>query len=356
MDEVQWTTELNKNEVDRRLQERVEDIKFLREELQLKKRDAVKEEEALKVFRQRAQKAISAIWTLKEISAEVQDIRQENIYAKGAIDVADRAVSNELRLFEFSLQGLNESAKNVDELIRKLRQCIYELDGDLKYKDEVQELEELCVNLKESQLNLKLRDGEFKRQGISMDEWNLLSFNRIKRAGNLIQQGNSLRSFVEIQLKEVVDNLRDQFHRTNEKFQERISEMKQTKLRLENVLRTNIDHLNAVDRNLVNLDKELLGKHGFINVCTARLETRSKRAGQELCDDSVQSALLKELAHLRRTVEQLKSKIQETNFSRKHLQAAQLQLKENIDVQSYLIQLNEVECMTRRANLLLQSF
>lgn len=356
VDEVQWTTEQNKSEVDRRLQERLEDIKFLREELQLKKRDVLKEEEALKVFRQRIEKSLQAILALYKISHEVQEIRNQNPHKNGAVDIADRAITNELRLFEQSLQELNDSQQNVDELIRKLRESSFDLDKDLKYKDDVQKLEELCVNLKESFLNLKLTEGDFKREGISMDNWNRLTFNRIKRAADLIQQGTSLRSFVEIQLKEVVDNLRDQFHRTNEKFQDRISEMKTTKIRLENTLKTNIDHLNAVDRNLVNLDKELLGKHGFINVCTARLATRSQRTDQELCEDGVQHALLKELTHLKRTVEQLKSKIQETNFSRKHLQAAQLQLKESIDIQSYLIQLNEVDCMTRRANLQLQSF
>lgn len=355
VDQVQWTTELSKKEVDRRLEERLQDIKFLREELQVKKCDSVKEEEALKVHLQRIEKLIAAVLALQAVSLEVKEIRDKNPYAKGTVDLADRAIANELQVFQSSLEALAESRENIKELIRKLRESVFELDKDLKYKDDVQAIEELCCAMKEKVLNLKETKSHFKREGIPQDEWQKLSFNRIARSSALIQQGTSFRSFVVIQLREVVENLRDQFHRTNEKFRLRIAEMKDTKLRLENTLKTTLDHMNTIDRNLVNLDKELLGKHGFINLCTTRLTIRSQRQGQELCADSVQHELLKELAHLQKTVATLKAKIEEANYSRKHLQAASLQLKENIGQQSYLIQLNEVDCMTRRENLQLQS-
>lgn len=355
MDEVHFTTEEHKKEVDQRLKERLQDIKFLREELQVKKRDAVKEEEALNVFRERVQKAISAIEALHKVTLEVQEIRKQNPYAEGSTDVADKATTLELRTFRDSLQELTDSLDNLNELIRKLRESIFNLDKDIKFKDDVQEVEELCSAMKETILNIGLTEGDFKRQGISMEEWNTLSFNRIASTSNLIQQGTSLRSFVAVQLQDIVERLRDQFHRTNEKFHERITEMKETKQRLENSLKENLNHMNTIDRNLVNLDKELLAKHGFINVCTTRLKTRSLRRGQELCDDSVQHALLKELANLKSSVTALKAQIETTNFGRKHLQAAALQLREKQQQETYLIQLNEVDCMTRRANLQLQS-
>lgn len=354
VDEVHFTTEEHKREVDRRLNERLKDITFLRDELQVKKRDALKEEEALEVFRQRLEKSISAIEALQTISMEVQDIRKQNPYAKGTVDVADRAVTNELRVFKEALQELCNSLENLNELTRKLRESIFNLDKDIKFKDDVKDVEELCCGMKETILTMRLIEGDFKREGISMDEWNKLSFNRIQSTRNLIQQGTSLRSFVAVQLKEIVERLRDQFHRTNEKFNERIAEMKETKSRLENTLKTNLDHMNTIERNLVNLDKELLAKHGFINVCTTRLNTRSQRRGQELCEDGVTHALLKELANLKSSVIALKAQIETTNFSGKHLQAAALQLKEKLQQETYLIQLNEVDCMTRRANLQLQ--
>lgn len=356
VDEVHWTTELNKKEVDRRLQERVKDIEFLRDELQVKKRDAIKEEECLEVFTNRVKKAIRVISDLQKISQEVFTVRGQNPYANGTKDVADKALHVELLLFQDCLTELSESMENLLEGTRKLRESTYNLDQDIKSKDDVKEVEELCCAMKETLLTIKLSDGQFKKEGISMDEWNKRSWNRINSTSNLIKQATNIRSFVAVQLKEIVERLRDQFHRTNEKFNERIVEMKNTKVRLENSLKSNIDHMNTIDRNLVVLDKELLDKHGFINVCTSRIKTRSQlRVGQELCKDSVQDALLKELAHLKASVTALKAQIESANFSRKHLQAAALQLREKLEEESYLIQLNEVNCMTRRANLLLQS-
>lgn len=353
VDEVQWTTEQYKKEVDRRLDEQLKDIEFLREELQLKKRDAIKEEEALKVFKQRVEKKLHSIGELTRISRQVQEVRSKNPFARGTIDVADKALANELRVLEISTEDLQDCHENIRELIRKLRESIFELDNDLNLKDQVHDLDQLCKSMKETDLSLKRPStGEdFKREGISMDNWNKLSMDRINRTRELIKKGTSIRSFTEIQLKEIDDTLNDHFHRTNEKFHERITEMKETKLRLENTLKSNLDHMNTVDRNLVNLDKELLGKQGFINLCTARLKTRTMRPGQELCEDSVQAALLQELDSLHKTVAKLKAQVEETNFSSKHLQAARLQLQGQISEQSRLIQLNEVDCMTLRANL-----
>lgn len=43
----------------------------------------------------------------------------------------------------------------------------------------------------------------------------------------------SLRSYVEILLKQVVEDISNQFHRTNEQFRNRMEEMRYTKIKLE---------------------------------------------------------------------------------------------------------------------------
>lgn len=354
VDEVHWTTETHKSEVDRKLQERLQDIKFLREELQLKRRDAKQEEGALQVFRQRVKNGISTIEDLYKISIGVQKVQKENPYDKCSLDKADRALNNEIVVIRNGLQELSESLEHLNELTRKLRESIFNLDKDIKYKDGALEVEELCCAMKETISTMKLTEGNFKREGITMNEWNKLSFNRIASTRTLIQQGVSLRSFVDVQLREVVERLKDQFHRTNESFDERIIKSKERKLRLENSLKDNLNHMNTIDRNLTNLDKELLAKHGYINVCTTRLATRSQRQGQELCDDSVQHALLKELSNLKSVVVNLESQVETANFSRKHLQAAGFKLKEQLEQETYLMHLNEVGCMPKRANLNIQ--
>ena len=56
----------------------------------------------------------------------------------------------------------------------------------------------------------------------------------IKRAAQEVNKARRLRSYIDILLKQVTEDLRKQFSVTNEAFRQRIAETREAKLKLEN--------------------------------------------------------------------------------------------------------------------------
>lgn len=79
-----------------------------------------------------------------------------------------------------------------------------------------------------------------------------------------------LRSYVDILLKQVVEDLENQVSRTNEAYKKRISEMRYTKIKLENLHRESSNQVNEITRNITKLEKELADKEGYIALVQMR--------------------------------------------------------------------------------------
>lgn len=66
-----------------------------------------------------------------------------------------------------------------------------------------------------------------------MEEWNAFTTQNIQNAAKEINSTRHLRFYVDTLLKQVIDDLWDQFNVVNEAFRSRIEEMKNVKTRLE---------------------------------------------------------------------------------------------------------------------------
>ena len=66
-----------------------------------------------------------------------------------------------------------------------------------------------------------------------MQEWTRETTKNIELCKQEIKCGMSLRSYVEILFKQVVEDISNQFNRTNESFRTRMEEMRYMKMKLE---------------------------------------------------------------------------------------------------------------------------
>lgn len=124
-----------------------------------------------------------------------------------------------------------------------------------------------------------------------------------------------MRSYIDILLRQVVEDIETQVSRTNESFKKRISETRYAKIRLENLHRESSNQVNEITRNITRLEKELADKEGYIALVQTRLANRTQRPGVEMCKDLVHDTLVSELRMLRETCAKLRKMLEEVVFT-----------------------------------------
>lgn len=165
-----------------------------------------------------------------------------------------------------------------------------------------------------------------------------------------------LRSYIDIILSQLVDDLNNQVGRTNEAFTKRISETRYSKTVLEGIHNQTALKVNDMSRNITNLEKELADKEGYVTLCQMRLANRAQRPGVELCQDLAHRALVDELLALRHIVGTLSQALAQARATQRYLLHTQMTQEEEINVKTNSLKIDEVDCMTIRQSLDLPSF
>lgn len=154
----------------------------------------------------------------------------------------------------------------------------------------------------------------------------------------------------------MVEDLENQVSRTNEAFLNRIGEMRYTKNKLEAIHCATANQVNEITRNITKLEKELAEKEGFVALTQMRLGNRAQRIGLELCKDSAQNTLVRELFALRDTCGKLQKMIEQSKATLRYLLNTQMLQEEEINLKTNSLKIDEVDCMTIRETLRFQSF
>lgn len=143
------------------------------------------------------------------------------------------------------------------------------------------------------------------------EEWKNITATAIQNTAKELNSAMPLRSYVDIILKQIVEDLSNQVGRTNEAFTKRITETRYGKNVLEGIHNQTALKVNEMTRNITKIEKEIADKEGYLALVQMRLANRAQRPGVELCKDAVQDTLLRELETLRETVGNLNQMLME---------------------------------------------
>lgn len=188
------------------------------------------------------------------------------------------------------------------------------------------------------------------------EEWIECTRVGIQNTAKELNSAKQLRSYIDIILSQIVDDLTNQVGRTNESFVKRISETRYAKTVLEGIHNQTALKVNDVTRNITKLEKELAEKEGFLTLVQMRLANRAHRPGVELCQDSAHNALLDELRTLRETVGTLNQSLAQSNATLRYLLHTQMTQEAEINVKMNSLKIDEVDCMTIRQGLHFAAF
>lgn len=222
-------------------------------------------------------------------------------------DDVDKELRKERGIICKCIDILEKIFGETSEQIRRLRASIYLLDRDLANKEKSLTIDQNNLILRENQIDLYQYEGKTDLDPFNSTdpEWIRDTSKNLESTVKELGTSKQLRSYVDILLKQVIEDIENQVQRTNEAFKNRIGDMRYTKVKLEGLHCTTAKQVNEITRNITKLEKELAEKEGYIALSQMRLGNRAQRPGLELCKDKAQDSLMMELAALRATCQKL---------------------------------------------------
>ncbi|PZC71225.1 tektin-1 [Helicoverpa armigera] len=353
-DETAERAEIMKATTDRRIEERIGDIEFNKNELQIQRKEICLELEALSMYKTRLLDCLASLQAnALTICRKCLMLRDGRIGIDLVVDEVESALQQEITTILGGQSLLRRVLEQLNEQMRRLRSTRYLLDRDLQYKQAAIDLDKTNLSLKPTDLCLSVYEGyaNLDPANISADEYNAYSAKNIQMAAREVTSARPIRMFVDTILKQVIDDLWNAYKKCNHAFHERIEDTKRAKAKLEDMHRETTQKISDMQNNILQLQKALADKEGHTALAHTRLGKRAQRVGAELVRDPPGQALYYECEMLRHSTEQLQQMLHEATSSLRYLLQTQIQLEEDINVKMNTLKIDEVDCMTLRETM-----
>lgn len=357
-DETRKRQDRSQADVKKKLQQRLDDIRFWKKELDDKLEGLTTEIDNLLAFKTRVEKALQATEEPLHIARTCLANREGRVKIDLVHDDVQKELLKEVETLEGVQALLQRTLEEAIEQIRLNRKAKFLLDKDLKDKFAAQNIDEYCENLKNNSAGLHLKDGATKIETNSVcpEEWQDFSHENIENAERERMSSVQLRSNIDGILQQTCNDQLKQVAATNLAFDKRIKETRDHKGRLEDHLNKVIGQIKEIEENISRLQKGIADKEDPMKLAHTRLDSRSQRPNVELCRDPVQYRLVEEVHELEGTLAQLSARLADTKDSLKGLTRNQLDLEDDIQVKNNTLFIDEVNCMGMRKSINIQQF
>jgi len=131
-------------------------------------------------------------------------------------------------------------------------------------------------------------------------------------------------------------------------FASRVEEMHDAKRKLEDHLKKTCTEITAQEKNIEDLKLAIREKEEPMKVAQSRLEYRTHRPNNELCDDPAQRRLVEEVEEIKASIAALEDKLAEARASRADLMNTRKELETEIAYKQDSLFIDREKCMTLR--------
>ncbi|KAM6239502.1 tektin-1 isoform 3-T5 [Spheniscus humboldti] len=310
LDETEKTTQKTRSDVNKKIEQRREEIKFWKQELENKLEQIVHETEVLLTFKTRLEKSLESCKEPLVIAQKCLLNRQR----RAGIDLVHDEVEQELVKEAEVLQGV----------IALLGRTLEQTNEQISF--------------------------------VSPEDWIDFSNINIEKADKQRNNSLALGALIDGILSQTRNDMRKQCEMVNVAFRNKVKEVKDAKHKLETLLAMVMDETASQEKNIAALKKAIADKEGPVKVAQTRLEARNHRPNVELCYDTVQYRLISEVQEITKNMQRLKSTLAQAEKVLKGLSRRQLSLEEEIQVKENTLYIDEVLCMQMRESVYINSF
>ncbi|XP_039938441.1 tektin-1 isoform X1 [Hirundo rustica] len=358
VDEIEKTTQKTQSDVNKKLEQRQEEIKFWKRELDNKLEQIVHETEILLTFKNRLERALEGC---KEPLVVVQKCllyRQRRVGIDLVHDEVEQELVKEAEVLQGIIALLGRTLEQTNEQIRQNRSAKYNLEMDLKDKFTALTIDDYCASLTNDTPHIRYADNAMKLEGnfISPEDWINFSNINVEKADKQRNNSLALKALIGGILSQSANDMRKQCEMVNAAFRNRVKEVKDAKHKLETLLAMVMDEIVTQEKNIAALKKAIADKEGPVKVAQTRLEVRNHRPNVELCYDTVHSSLMSEVQEITKNIQRLKDALAQAQIELKALSRRQLSLEEEIKVKENTLYIDEVLCMQMRESVYINNY
>ncbi|XP_010190476.1 PREDICTED: tektin-1 [Mesitornis unicolor] len=358
LDEIEKTTQKTRSDVNKKIEQRQEEIKFWKQELDNKLDQIVNETEVLLTFKTRLEKSLESCKEPLIIAQKCLLNRQKRAGIDLVHDEVEQELVKEVEVLQGVIALLGRTLEQTSEQIRLNRSAKYNLEMDLKDKFTALLIDDYCASLTNNTPDIRYTDNAVIIEGnfVSLEDWIDFSNVNVEKADKQRNNSVALRALIDSILSQTANNMRKQCERVNVAFRNRVKEVKDAKHKLETLLAMVMDETASQEKNIAALKKAIADKEGPVRVAQTRLEARNHRPNVELCYDTVQYRLISEVQEITKNIQRLKEMLAQAETELKGLSRRQLSLEEEIQVKENTLYIDKVLCMEMRESISINNF
>uniref|UniRef100_A0A3B4A265 Tektin n=1 Tax=Periophthalmus magnuspinnatus TaxID=409849 RepID=A0A3B4A265_9GOBI len=341
----------------KRLDQRVKDINFLKKELEQKLEEIILETDSLITLQGRVQKALEACKDPLKVSVQCIDERMRRVPQKQLHDAVDQELLKEREAIEGVAVLLQRVLQQLTEQIRLNRSSKYHLEQDLKEKFEAQSIDKSCILMTHHSIyHHFLFAIFFLCLSVTPLQWESISDINLAKAEQQRNNSMSLRTLVESLLEQTASDLQKQFQATTLAFQLNVQELKKAKGQMEDHLSKILLEYNKQQTICEELEVSIQENQRCLSLAQGRLSLRQKRPSKEQCFDPAQAQLLNEVQVITAYITKLRQTLTQSEEEQRALVRCQLELQENINNKSGALYIDEVLCGQYREPVIIHNF
>jgi len=332
--ETHITTMKTQSDVNKKIEQRLNDINFWKSELDRQFQETEDEIQKMLEYKERLEVALGATQLPLHIAMECLQNREKRIAIDLVHDDVEIQLLKEVEVITGVQALLKRTLEQATEQIRLLRSANYYLNKDITDKFSALQIDGSCSSLHNDAPNKYYAPNAVKiaANSVTPEEWESFSNKNVLKAESERNSSVTLRSMIDEILQETYDDQQKQCDNVNLSFAKRIEETEKAKTKLEDHLAKVEGEIGDMEFNIHSLREAIKDKEAPMQVSQTRLDTRTQRPNIELCRDRVQYKLVNEVGEISYNISRLTDMLQESEASLKDLIRQKLNLEEDIEV------------------------
>nr|XP_033493276.1 tektin-1 [Epinephelus lanceolatus] len=357
MQQADKACKLMQGDDNRRLDQRVSDIQYLKKELELQLEEIIVEIDVLIALQSRVVKALEACKEPLTVTTLCLEERMKRFPSDRLRDDVERELLKEKEVIEGAASLLQSVLEQITEQIRLNRSAKYHLEKDLKEKSKAQCIDNSCALRTTNTINnLQITNTELPSLTVTPKQWEKISDLNIAKAVQQKTNSVSLRAQVESVLEQTATDMQKQVQDTAAALQLNIQRIKSAKSQMEDKLTKILSEFANQQRIPEDLQVAITNSEQALSLAQARLALRWQRPGKEQCHDPAQSQLLAEVQQLTTHINKLREATSQSEEEQRALVRCQLELQESIEIKANSLYIDEVICTHHREPIIIHNF
>lgn len=356
-DDTEKRTQATQRDVDKKLDQRLNDIRNWQAEVDGKLADIKTEIDTLDAFRTRLERALEACAEPLQIAQQCLLRRQARRGIDLVHDDPEKELLKEVEVIQGAVALLERTREQAVEQLRLNRKAKYNLEKDLTDKFSALQIDEHNAELRNySAPGSTAVAAKIDANSSTPDDWEAFSNANILAAEKQRNNSVALRTLIDGALQQIANDMKRQKEIVDIALTKRIDETRDTKEKLEGHLSKVLAQIKDMEDNMARLAGAAQDKQAPMRLAETRLENRSKRPNVELCRDHVQYRLVEEVEEINESVASLHERYAQSEESLKGLIRRQLELEEDIGVKADSLYIDDTECMGMRKSINIQAY